>query len=128
SALGWDHHEKPEYHPSQVDYAKGFVAISKPDGNSLSSIRQRFEQKTTSSTNSSAPSAAQQRVLEERARWEAERKKKEKEQLEEISSTKGATVSLDSNKAVSINKNHIISINFHMCWSYRDSIDFSLAG
>nr|CAH8859827.1 unnamed protein product [Trichobilharzia regenti] len=95
SSVGWNETNKTELHSSQMK-----VAISKPDGNSLSSIRQRFEQKTTSSTNSSAPSAAQQRVLEERARWEAERKKKEKEQLEEISSTKGATVSLDSNKAV----------------------------
>ncbi|CAH8862921.1 unnamed protein product [Trichobilharzia szidati] len=96
SSVGWNETNKTELHPSQMK-----AAISKPDGNSLSSIRQRFEQKTTSSTNSSAPSAAQQRVLEERARWEAERKKMEKEQLEEISSSKGATVSLDTNRAVS---------------------------
>ncbi|CAH8607187.1 unnamed protein product [Heterobilharzia americana] len=84
SSVGWNEANKTELHPSQMK-----APIFKPDGG-LRSIRQQFEQNANNdyklSKNSSAPSAAQQRVLEERAHWDAERKQKGIEQPKDISS------------------------------------------
>ncbi|TNN05048.1 Src substrate protein [Schistosoma japonicum] len=75
SSLGWNDANQTELHPSQMK-----APIYKPDGG-LSSIRAQFEQSNQSNTlrNPSGPSLAQQRVREEQARWEAERKQREHE-------------------------------------------------
>ncbi|KAK4468121.1 hypothetical protein MN116_008288 [Schistosoma mekongi] len=85
SSLGWNDVNQTELHPSQMK-----APIYKPDGG-LSSIRAQFEQNDQSNAlqNPAGPSLAQQRVREEQARWEAERKQRrhEVEQLREKSTS-----------------------------------------
>ncbi|KAA0195320.1 Src substrate cortactin, partial [Fasciolopsis buskii] len=65
----WDEKNSTELHPSQMR-----PTVASTTGG-LSALRDRFESKgKTANRAPDGPSAAQQRVLEERARWEAERK------------------------------------------------------
>ncbi|VDP69893.1 unnamed protein product [Echinostoma caproni] len=79
SSATWDEKGSTELHPSQMR-----PTIPTPSGG-LSALRDRFETKgNKTNPTSNGPSPAQQRILEERARWEAERKQtSEKQQHQE---------------------------------------------
>lgn len=77
--------------------------IFKPDG-SLSNIRARFEQGINPNNvkDSSGLTVAQQRVLEEQTRWNAERKQQQqqREQQEDEEQSRGKSGSSDTVKSV----------------------------
>ncbi|CAI2731661.1 unnamed protein product [Schistosoma spindalis] len=79
SSVGWNDVNQTESHPSQMK-----ASIFKPDG-SLSSIRARFEQGINPNNvkDSSGLTIAQQRVLEEQTRWNAERKQQQQREKQE---------------------------------------------
>ncbi|KAF5405225.1 hypothetical protein PHET_01135 [Paragonimus heterotremus] len=69
SSATWDQRETTELHPSQKK-----ADVPKTTGG-LSTLRERFESRGQVATSPSGLTAAQQRVAEERALWEAERNK-----------------------------------------------------
>ncbi|VDP28151.1 unnamed protein product [Schistosoma curassoni] len=101
SSVGWNDVNQTESHPSQMK-----APIFKPDG-SLSNIRARFEQGINPNNvkDSSGLTVAQQRVLEEQTRWNAERKQQQqqREQQEDEEQSKGKSGSSDTVKSVSNN-------------------------
>ncbi|TPP60182.1 Src substrate cortactin [Fasciola gigantica] len=79
TSASWDEKSSTELHPSQMRPTVAGTA------GGLSALRDRFESKGKVVTPApNAPSAAQQRVLEERARWEAERKKAAENQEDQL--------------------------------------------
>ncbi|CAH8595184.1 unnamed protein product [Schistosoma guineensis] len=101
SSVGWNDVNQTESHPSQMK-----APIFKPDG-SLSNIRARFEQGINPNNvkDSSGLTVAQQRVLEEQTRWNAERKQQQqqREQQEDEEQSRGKSGSSDTVKSVSNN-------------------------
>ncbi|RTG81411.1 cortactin, partial [Schistosoma bovis] len=101
SSVGWNDVNQTESHPSQMK-----APIFKPDG-SLSNIRARFEQGINPNNvkDSSGLTVAQQRVLEEQTRWNAERKQQQqqREQQEDEEQSRGKSGSSDTVKSVTNN-------------------------
>lgn len=119
SAVGWDDKEQPAQHTSQNDYSKisshrsvtqniqpttelhssQTKALIPESVGGFSSLRAKFEAQATKNANvpSNGPSVGQQRVLEERARWNAKQEHKQNVAENQEESETDSPIQLRSN-------------------------------
>ncbi|CAL8083978.1 unnamed protein product [Calicophoron daubneyi] len=90
SETNGNHNEPTEKHPSQIG-----PTVPKPSGG-LKALRARFEAQNNASEQPKGLSAAQQRVLEEKKRWEEERQKRTADKQNTVASEPEKKAALES--------------------------------